>query len=102
MELPFRVLLYRYLFFAWLFKDMTRQRNLFERAAAWRHNQEQSRWLPLYIRRYAVLGGCLMGLGMLAETLSPVLSAFFYVPGTMAVPMMAVAGVAWTGLQVQD
>lgn len=102
MELSFRILLYRYLFFGWLFQDMTRQRNLFERAAAWRHNQEQSRWLPLYIRRYAVLGGCLMGLGMLVETLSPVLSAFFYVPGTMTVPMMAVAGVAWTGLKVQE
>lgn len=102
MELPFRVLLYRYLFFAWLFRDMTRQKNLFERAAAWRHNQEQSRWLPTYMRRYAVLGGTLMGLGMVVEQLSPLLSACFYVPGTMTVPMMAVAFVAWTGLHVLE
>lgn len=38
----FRTLLYRYLFFAWLFKDASRG-NLFERAAAWRHNQPQAR-----------------------------------------------------------
>lgn len=102
MDLPFRVLLYRYLFFTWLFKDIARQMNVFERAAAWRHNREQSRWLPLYMRRYVVLGGALMGAGMLAETLSPLLSAFFYVPGTMTVPMLAVAGVAWTGLRAGE
>lgn len=99
MELPFRVLLYRYLFFGWLFEDMTRQRNLFERAAAWRRNRDQSRWLPLYMRRYVVIGLVLSGLGFIVETMSPLLSAFFYVPGTMTVPMLAVAGVAWTGLQ---
>jgi hypothetical protein len=99
MELPFRVLLYRYLFFGWLFEDMTRQRNLFERAAAWRHNQAQSRWLPLYMRRYVVIGLIFGGLGLIVETMSPMLSAFFYVPGTMTVPMFAVAGVAWTGLR---
>ena len=102
MPLPFRVLLYRYLFFAWLFKDMTRQRNLFDRAAAWRHNQEQSRWLPLYMLRYTVIGLCLTAAGLVVETLSPLASALFYVPGTMTVPMLVVAGVAWTGLRVLD
>ena len=102
MELPFRVLLYRYLFFGWLFQDIGRQKNLFERAAAWRHNREQSRWLPLYMLRYTVLGLLLLGLGLLVESLSPVLSAFFYVPGTMTVPMLVVAGVAWTGLQILE
>ncbi|HEU4458478.1 MAG TPA: hypothetical protein VFR90_05095 [Methylibium sp.] len=101
--LPFRVLLYRYVFFAWLFKDVARPMNVFERAAARRHNKEQSRWLPLYMRRYAVLGFVLFGFGMLCETLaSPLLSAFFYVPGTMTVPMLAVAGVAWTGLRAME
>ena len=102
MQLPFCVLLYRYVFFAWLFQDMTRQRNPFERAAAWRHNREQSRWLPLYMVRYAVGGTLLLGLGFIAESLSPVLSAMFYVPGTMSVPMLAVAGVAWTGLRLLE
>jgi hypothetical protein len=102
MDIPFRVLLYRYLFFAWLFRDMTRQKNLFEHAAAWRHNQAQSRWLPVYMRRYVVIGGALTGTGWVVESLSPVLSAFFYVPGTMTLPMLVVAGVAWTGLQVLE
>jgi hypothetical protein len=102
MELPFRVLLYRYLFFGWLFRDMGRQKTLFERAAAWRHNREQSRWLPLYMLRYSVSGVLLLGLGAVAETLSPLLSTLFYVPATLAVPMFAVAGVAWTGLRMLD
>ena len=102
MPIPFRVLLYRYLFFAWLFEDMNRPANLFERAAAWRRNREQSRWLPLYMLRYVVLGTSLMGLGVVAESLNPLLSAFFYVPGTMTAPMLAVAGVAWTALRVGD
>jgi hypothetical protein len=102
MDLPFRVLLYRYVFFAWLFKDISRQRTLFERAAAWRHNREQSRWLPVYMLRYAVCGAGLIGLGFVVESLSPVLSAFFYVPGAVTVPMFAVVGVAWTGLRALE
>jgi len=100
MEIPFRVLLYRYVFFAWLFQDMSRPRSLLERAAVWRYNQEQSRWLPLYMLRYIVMGFSLAGLGAVAESLSPVLSVMFWVPSTMTVPMFAVAGVAWTGLHV--
>ena len=42
--MAFRTLLYRYFFFGWLFRDVTRG-NLFERAAAWRHNQAQAHWL---------------------------------------------------------
>jgi hypothetical protein len=72
---------------------------VFERAAALRYNREQSRWLPLYMLRYGVLGPCLFAASLLVESLSPVLSAFFYVPGTMTVPMLAVAGVCWMALR---
>jgi hypothetical protein len=99
MELPFRVLLFRYLFFTWLFRDMRRHMSLLERAAAWRHNQEQSRWLPLYMLRYVVLGFSLAALGQAAQALSPILSAFFFVPSILTVPMLAVAGVCWSALQ---
>ncbi|HSW07463.1 hypothetical protein [Aquabacterium sp.] len=99
MQLPFRTLLYRYLCFGWLFQDMRLHGSLFEHAAARRHNQEQSRWLPLYMLRYAVLGAGLVALGAAAESLSPVLSALFYIPGTMSVPMLAVVGVAWAALR---
>ncbi|HEY3049501.1 MAG TPA: hypothetical protein VGJ72_18810 [Polaromonas sp.] len=101
MDITFRALLYRYFFFAWLFRDVN-QRDLFGRAAAWRHNKGQARWLPLYMRRYLVSGALLFAIGWMLEHASPVLSAFFYVPGVMSVPMITVAGVAWIGFQVWD
>ncbi len=98
MNLPFHVLLYRYLFFAWLFADASRPMNRFERSAALRHNRVQSRWLPLYMLRYAIFGAGLFGVGLIVESLSPILSAFLYVPATVAVPMLAITGMAWVGL----
>ena len=52
---PFGTLLYRYWFFGWIFRDAARG-TPFERAAALRHNAERARWLPTYMRRWAVLG----------------------------------------------
>lgn len=99
--LVFRELLYRYLFFGWLFKDVSRG-TLLERAAAWQHNRRCARWLLTYIRRWLVLGGVFFCLGVLAEGVmaTPVLSAFFYVPSVLTVPYHVVAGAAWVGLKV--
>lgn len=96
----FRTLLYRYFFFGWLFRDVTRGNRL-ERHAAWRHNQAQAHWLLTYMRRWLVCGLILYALGVLVELLldSPRLSAFFYVPGAISVPVNAVIGVAWMGLK---
>jgi hypothetical protein len=93
-----RSLLYRYFFFAWLFKDAGRG-NLYERAAAWRHNVEQARWLTTYMRRYAVSGLLLVAMGGATEPLAPLLSVLFFVPGLMTVPMTAVAFVGWLWLR---
>jgi|GEM_PF-3317983 hypothetical protein len=41
-------------------------------------------------------------MGWVVESLSPVLSACSYVPGTMTMPMLVVTGVAWTGLQIPE
>lgn len=100
-ELSFGSLLYRYFFYGWLFKDVNRG-NLFERAAAWRHNQDQSRWLPCYARRWVVMGLTLFALGALVEFVlgSPVLSAFFYVPSVLSVPMTASLAVAQIAFKV--
>lgn len=97
----FRTLLYRYFFFGWLFRDVNRG-NLLERAAAWRHNQAQARWLPTYMKRWLVCGAMLYAIGTLVEMAlnSPLLSAFFYVPGAISVPVNAVIGVAWLGLKM--
>ncbi len=97
--MPFRSLLYRYFFYAWLFKDACRG-NRFEQAAALRHNREQAHWLPTYMRRYLVLGGSLFCVAAFCETFlnSPQLSAFFYVPSALSVPVNVVTAVCWFGL----
>ena len=98
--LAFRTLLYRYFFFGWLFRDVTRG-SRFERAAAWRHNQAQARWLPTYMRRWFWWGAALYGLGGLVEwgLGAPALSACFYVPSALSVPVNGVIAAAWVGLK---
>lgn len=99
-DLAFRTLLYRYFFFEWLFRDVSRG-NLLERAAAWRHNQGQARWLLTYMRRWLACGLLLYAIGNLVEIAldAPALSAFFYVPGALSVPVNAVIGVVWVALK---
>jgi hypothetical protein len=97
--MTFRTLLYRYFFFGWLFRDVNRG-TVFERAAAWRHNQAQARWLPTYMRRWLWCGAVFYGLGGLVELLAPGLSVVFYVPSALSVPVNAVIGAAWVGLKV--
>ena len=98
-DLAFRTLLYRYFFFGWLFRDVNRGSAL-ERAAAWRHNQAQAHWLGTYMRRWFACGLLLYGIGNLVELAAgaTLLSAIFYVPSVMAVPINAVIGGAWLGL----
>ena len=61
-----RSLVYRYFFFGWLFRDVTRG-TLLERAAAWRHNRERRRFLPIYLRRWLFLFAFGYGLGVVFE-----------------------------------
>jgi hypothetical protein len=97
--LPFRSLLYRYFFYDWLFRDVGRG-NRFERAAALRHNREQARWLPTYMWRWLVLGGLFFCVAAFCETAlnSPQLSAFFYVPSVLSMPVNVITAVCWFGL----
>jgi hypothetical protein len=44
-EMPFRTLLYRFMFFDWLFRDVSAARDLFERHAALQHNKYMSRFI---------------------------------------------------------
>jgi len=95
-----QTLLYRYFFFGWLFKDVSRG-NVYERDAAWRHNRQQARWLPTYMRRWLWCGLSLYALGRCVEMLfdAPALSAVFYVPSAISVPVNAVIGAVWLGLK---
>ena len=99
-ELAFRTLLYRYFFFDWLFKDASRG-DLRERSAAWRFNQAHAHWLLTYPRRWVWCGAlfCLLGGSIELMLSAPVLSAFFYVPGVLSVPINVVICVLWVGLK---
>jgi len=97
--LPFRSLLYRYFFYGWLFCDASRG-NGFEQAAALRHNRAQAHWLPTYMRRWLVLGVLFFCAAAFCETAlnSPHVSALFYVPSVLSMPINFVTAVCWLGL----
>jgi hypothetical protein len=96
-----RTLLYRYWFFAWLFRDVGCG-SILERSAAWRHNREQARWLPTYLRRWFTLGVGFFVLGALVELAggAAFLAACFFIPSALSVPINAVISVAWLGLRL--
>jgi hypothetical protein len=98
--LPFATLLYRFLFFDWLFADVRCARNLFERHAARVHNQRMSRYLPVYLRRWSFLTAFDFGLGCLVERVlqAGVLSAWFFTWSCVTLTGMVVITVAWAML----
>jgi hypothetical protein len=100
LTMPFATLLYRYFFFGWLFRDAS-QGSVLERAAAWRHNRDQARWLPTYLRRWLFCGSLLYAVGAFVEVVlgAPLLSACLYVSSALSVPVNAVIAVAWLGLR---
>lgn len=90
---------YRYFFFGWLFKDANRG-TLFERAAATRHNREQSRWLPTYAYRWVVVSGLLFGIGWFLELIGLIIaSAFFFVGAIVGFDVLVVIVVAFLGFK---
>jgi hypothetical protein len=95
-----RTLLYRYFFFDWLFRDVTRGSRL-ERAAAWRHNRGQARWLPTYMRRWLVCTLVLYGIGCFVELAlgAAVAATFFHVPRALGASLNAVTALTWFGLR---
>ena len=97
-------LLYRYWFWEWLFMDMSRIRDVYQRAAAWRHNVAQRRHLPTYMRRWLVVTAANIGVAaVLEKALAAMLSAaFFYTNGCIAVCVLAVTFVGWVFLGAAD
>lgn len=96
-ELSFGTLLYRFLFFDWLFTDVSAARNRFERRAAWLHNRYMSRYLPIYLRRWSFLTAFDFGLGLLFERAlqASMLSAWFFTWSCVTLTGMVVITVAW-------
>ncbi len=99
-EMPFRTLLYRFIFFDWLFRDVSAARNLFERHAALQHNKYMSRYLPVYLRRWSIMATFDFGLGFLFERglQATVLSACFFTWWCMTLAGMVVIFVCWVFL----
>jgi hypothetical protein len=99
-EIPFRTLLYRFMFFEWMFADISAARNLFERHAALQHNRHMCRYLPVYLRRWSVLTACDFGLGLLCERAlqASLVSAWFFTWSCVSLTGMVVISVAWVFL----
>jgi hypothetical protein len=95
--MPFRRLLYRFLFFDWLFHDVSAARNRFERHAAHQHNRKMSRYLPVYLRRWSFLTAFDFALGVLFEKVlqAGLLSAWFFTWSCVTLTGMVVITVAW-------
>jgi hypothetical protein len=96
-ELSFWRLLYRFLFFDWLFADVSAARNRFERHAARQHNRHMSRYLPVYLRRWSFLTVFDFALGCLFERAlqASLLSAWFFTWSCVTLTGMVVITVAW-------
>lgn len=99
---PLGVLLYRYFFFEWLFRDVSRGSPL-ERAAAWRFNREMRRYLPTYLRRWAIVVVLSYVLGAWFDRvlLMDYAGTFFYCVSSLSVAMSVLIMRAWLGLRFE-
>jgi hypothetical protein len=104
IEIAFSTLLYRFLFFDWLFADMSKTRNLFERHAAWQHNRKMRRYLPLYLQRWSVITVFDVGMGSVFENYvgSKMLAAWFFTGSCVTVTGLIVIAVLWLFLSRAD
>jgi len=95
--LTFSQLLYRFLFFDWLFRDVSTTRTLIERHAARQHNRKMSRYLPVYLRRWSFLTAFDFVLGLLFEKVlqAGLLSAWFFTWSCVTFTGLVVITVAW-------
>lgn len=99
-EIPFATLLYRFWFFDWLFVDLDRARNLFERHAAWQHNRRMRCYLPLYLWRWTVLTALAFLFGYLSEQVleAALVAAGFFTGFAVTLTGMVVILVIWAFL----
>ena len=97
MRESLRSLLYRYWFWEWLFVDVASARGTYQRHAAWRHNVEQRRHLPVYMRRWlALMAFNLVVAAVLEKSLDWMLSAaVFYTNTCISICVLFVTFVGW-------
>ncbi len=99
-----RSVCYRYWFWEWLFVDLSGARDLYQRTAAWRHNVDQRRYLPLYMRRWLFMSAAnLCVAAMLEKAMAWTLSAaLFYTNGCVSICVLGVTFVGWLLLGQPD
>ena len=91
-------LLYRYLFWGWLFKDL-RETDPWLRAAARAYNLKQKICLPIYLRRWASLSCFQFIAGSLLEPSALLLAAVFFCSFAMSTCVLTTAAVSWLMLR---
>ena len=103
-QLPFSTLLYRFLFFDWLFRDLSVMRDPIERHAALQHNRRMCQYFPTYLRRWSFLTAFDFGLGMLFERAlqATFLSAWCFTWSCVTLTGMVVIAAAWGFLANAD
>jgi hypothetical protein len=99
-DLPFRVLLYRYFFFAWLFRDAS-VGSLLERAAALQFNRHRRIYLRTYMRRWLALLVLSYALGIVVESsfAAAVAAALCYGVTTISLAITATIARSWLMLK---
>ena len=68
-DLPFMLVLFRYLWPFWLFRDAS-SGDRYARAAAYRHNRDMRGYLPGYLMKWMLSSGIALAMTVAAESLS--------------------------------
>ena len=97
-----RVLLYRYFFFDWLFRDVSRGTAL-ERESALRFNRQIRHYLLVYLRRWMALVVCSCALGASFEKALSLdyAATVFYCLSTVSLVAATTIARLWVGLKYE-
>jgi hypothetical protein len=100
----FSTLLYRFLFFDWLFRDMSKASTIIERHSVWQHNRKMRKYLPVYLWRWMVIAAIDFALGCLFEQLlqTGFVAAWFFTWSCITVTGMGVIVLMWIFLGKAD
>jgi hypothetical protein len=103
-DLALRTLLYRFVFFDWLFRDMGAAHNAIERHSAWQHNRHMRQYLPTYLRRWSALTAIDASLGCVFEhdLSSGLLAAWFFTCSCITLTGMLLIAALWLWLGKAD
>ncbi len=99
---PFRVLLYRYFFFEWLFRDVSRG-TFMERESALRFNRQRCHYLPVYLRRWivVVVSSCAIGASFEKALLLNYAASVFYCVSCASIVVATMIVRVWLGLKYE-